>query len=120
MTDKIDLTAINFPSDKLTFLQIRRAYPRNVDSLRSEKQNSLDDILSGLIDVERKFAEVSFDDALKRANRWTPYWESQRESLAYGYIEFGLAKEPEHAEQLIRDIETQARQQALARGGQRG
>jgi hypothetical protein len=81
---------------------------------------SLDDILSGVIDGERKLAEIAFDDALGRPSDFAPYEESQRESVADGYREFGLAKGPEHAEQLIRDIETQAAKQARSRSSQRG
>jgi hypothetical protein len=55
---------------------------------------SLDDILSGVIDGERKLAEIAFDEAIGRSSHFAPYQESPRESVAEGYREFGLAKGP--------------------------
>ncbi len=120
MAAQIDLTKIKFPSDSLSILDVRKRYPHHVDSRRSESVSpSLDDILSGIIDGERKLAEIAFHKAIGSPSRLAPYQESQRESVAEGYIEFGLARGPQHAAQLIRDIEVQATKQARARGSQR-
>lgn len=116
---QIDLTRIAFPSDHLSILDIRRMFPFQLDGSRSQDVSplSLDDILSSLIDVERKLAENAFDEAVGRTGRWASYRDSQREGLTDDYIKFGLAQGDQHAAQLIRDFEAQAAEQGKGLGG---
>ena len=118
MTQILDLTAISFPSDDLTFRAVRRAWPEHIDKLRSKGQASLDDVLIGIIDSERILAEAAFEQALGRAPRAiSEFNDGLRKGLIDDYIRYGLSTGPQHAEQMIRNFESQATSQAKGLNG---
>jgi hypothetical protein len=119
LTINVDLTSIEFPSDRLSILDVRKLFPQHLDSPPSSetKAPSLDDLLGTLVGVERKLAESAFDAASGRTGRWARYRDSQREALASEYVRFGLAQGPNHADQLIRDFEARAANQSRGLGG---
>jgi hypothetical protein len=127
----IDFSQISFPSDKLTIAALRKAYPNSFDlparmpSSKYEEpteygRGSLEQTLGGVIDAERLVASLAFKEslglALTESEALRPR-EVIHDSLTSEYITLGLASGEHHANQLVRDIETQATSQALAHPG---
>jgi hypothetical protein len=116
----IDFARIAFPSDRLSIGAIRRAFPKTLDGPQPRGAGrSLDNILSGLIDVERQLAEDAFSAAVGRRRRWAGarHRGNAVAELSSEYVLFGLAEGPHHARELIRGVEAQAIAQANAHLG---
>lgn len=135
MTDTepaIDLTKIEFPTDKLTVKMVRKAYPQGfdvepspnsvVDRLRRRplRRESLDNILACIVDFERILADVAFktargqsvEDADGSRDRETIFY-----NLGSDYVRLGLARGEHEAHEMLRGIEAQATAQARQHGG---
>jgi hypothetical protein len=134
---RLDLTKIAFPSDRLTIQNLRQLFPNKMDIEFSDLKDlaKLDSMLRG----ERSFASLVYAAAkgppvIDPSVAATPEFKKIAEyakqhlpprmveppisetplykGLIEDYVEFGLASGPHHAEQLLRDIESQARTQA--------
>jgi hypothetical protein len=135
MTDtapKIDLAAIDYPTDKLTVKMIRKRFPKAFDvepesdaytgnGLRPLHRVSIDNVLAAVVDYERVLADWAFKEALgqpvSKAGRRLLDRETTVESLASDYVKFGLARGEHEANELVRGIEAQAAAQARQHGG---
>jgi len=135
MTDtapKIDLAAIDYPTDKLTVKMIRKRFPKAFDvepesdaytgnGLRPLHRVSIDNVLAAVVDYERVLADWAFKDALgqpvSKAGGRLLDRETTVESLASDYVKFGLARGEHEANALVRGIEAQAAAQARQHGG---
>ena len=113
---QIDLTKIELPSDKLTLKALRTAFPDD-EQLRV----ALEDIRC-MMDAESRFARSVFQAALRgrptRPEIRKSYLED--DGLAQAYIEYGVAKGLNHADELLRNVEAQADAQALSWGARGG
>jgi hypothetical protein len=135
MTDtepKIDLTTINYPTDKLTVGMMRKRCPTAFDvepetgtytagGHRPLHRMSLDFVLASVVDHERMLAEWAFKKALGQpvpeADDSTFGRETTFENLSNDYIKFGLARGEHEAQEMLRGIEAQAVAQARQHGG---
>jgi hypothetical protein len=136
MTDtepKIDLAAIDYPSDRLTVKMMRQYMPhafdveprpdwdRLVTESRSRfRRMSMDNVLAHFIDAERQVAESAFKKALGQPVEGFSdiMREETFEVLSSDYIKFGLARGEHEAQEMLRGIEKQAEAQARQHGGQ--
>jgi hypothetical protein len=121
---EIDFTKIDFPSDGLTIKTLRRLSPDHFDSepeacaklLHNRAGNPMGDVLT-LLDAERMVAQGAFFKTVGvQCSR--DYLEDVRgcaQDVAKLYVHFGIAKGQHHAEQLIRDIESQAVKQTIGK-----
>jgi hypothetical protein len=134
MTDsepRIDLTTIDYPSDKLTVRMMRNRFPKAFDvepesdsytagERRPLHRMSLDVALGPFIDNERILAEWAFKKAMGQPVEDSEFprdRETTLECLGNDYIKFGLARGEHEAQQMLRSIETQAIAQAREHGG---
>jgi hypothetical protein len=117
----IDFTKIDFPSDGLTIKTLRRLHPDDFDTEPDACHRLVEDVagranqnLMTMLDAERFVAQAAFAKA--SSVQWTPGdIEDAQISAARAatlYVHYGLASGPQHAQQLIRGIETQAAEQA--------
>ena len=121
---QIDFTKIAFPSDSLTIGTLRKLHPADLDSQSkpdfTERSHSLGAELTDMLWVEREIAEAAFNRALGRpteGDRTGQDWQDCLDQVAGIYTRYGIASGQHHAEQLFRDIETQAVAQARQHGG---
>jgi hypothetical protein len=129
-TPSIDLTKIDFPSDGLTIKTLRRLYPQHIDSEPEACANLFKDgfkdgaelpggKLLTMLDAERFVADAAFVKAC--GVQCEPvYLEDAARSAAHAaelYLHYGLASGPQHAQQLVRGIESQAAEQARQHPG---
>lgn len=135
MTDTeptIDLTKIDFPTDRLTIKGLRKAYPQGFDVepppdstldrllKRPLRRQSLDNVLACTVDCERILADMAFKTARKQSVEdldGSRDRETILETLGGDYIRLGLARGEHEAEQMLREIEAQATAQAGYTGG---
>jgi hypothetical protein len=128
-TPQIDFSQIEFPSDRLTIRDLRRAFPHAFDlpgqeAHRSQERGygrqSVGDALDGIIDAERLLAGRAFKEALGE-----PYSNDEAaqarwdiiEGLVSDYRRAGLASGEHQSNELIRGIESQAADQAQRHRG---
>lgn len=119
----LDYSKIKFPSDNITIGMMRKLHPKEFDAewwsctgvfghrapaSTGQSQTSID--MNEMLYGERAVAERGW----VKASRVTldPAWLEEvnggAEPLPKLYIKYGLARGPQHAEQLIRNIESQA------------
>src|SRR5262245_44802504 len=108
---EIDLTKIAFPSDSLTIKRLRELVPNRIDDDTFVGLSRWDEIDAHL-SFEREIAERTFDKARGKPLKHAFEDGDLREMVAEGLIAYGLATGPHHAEELIREIESQAAAQA--------
>lgn len=117
----IDLTKIDFPSDGLTIKTLRRLHPDHFDTEPEACHRLVEDVadranqgLMTMLHAERMVAEGAFLQA--RGVQCHPAYLEDRQGFtkdaADFYVHYGLASGPQHAQQLIRGIESQAAEQA--------
>jgi len=119
---QLDLTKISFPTDRLSIKDLRNLFPEKFDMVDGRVQFSgfgrVGDDLEATLQLERHVARSVFDAAMGRAS--SIFMASDpldaKEMLAQSFIEYRLASGPHHAEQLVRNIEEQAVDQAKAFG----
>ncbi|MBX9580278.1 MAG: hypothetical protein K2X87_08225 [Gemmataceae bacterium] len=131
---KIDFKTIDFPSDKLSIKDLRRAFPKLGYDLWLEdrfdyrfktgeirRPMSLDDTIHALLDFERDFAEQAFLQALGVPLRDGGGYlhEEAVETLRSDYIKLGLAAGDHQVAELVRNVERQAVAQANQHRGRR-
>ncbi len=125
---QLDLTKIAFPSDSLTVKKLREVLPRYFDNPSRGPFVEANGEWEAMLSFERWIAELAFDaargetisqfDAMRgltlsqSIQRRRNELESYKEDLQELYVKYGLASGPHHVEQLVRDIETQAQNQA--------
>jgi hypothetical protein len=120
---------MTFPTDHLTVAALRKVYPRSFDQSHPNPYRrgrwfngraSLEEAIGDTLDFERRLATLEFKRVLgvkpTAEEERHPRWELA-ESLRDEYATLGLAAGGHHADQLIRDIESQAAAQAQALGG---
>jgi len=118
--DYIDYTSLQFPSDRLTLLDVRRAHPERFDVEGAERFADPDGVdhlpLNTLLYMERLVARAAFEVALgKSADLYAERGlvrEECLEEMAEMYQMYGLSTGPQHTEQMIRTLESQAAAQA--------
>jgi hypothetical protein len=128
----IDLTKIEFPTDRLTVKMLRKVSPQGFDVEpppdpvldrllnRPLRRQSLDDVLACVIDAERILAEMAFKSALGQSIR-----DDDRQggratihlNLSSDYVGLGLAPGKKAAREMLKDIEAQAAAQAREQSG---
>ena len=127
----IDLTQIEFPTDKLTVKVLRRAYPEGFDVepppdrvvmpfRRPLHRMSLDNVLSSIVNSERILAEMAFKAAMGQSVEGDDRQGGREiiiEDLGNDYIRLGLARGEHEAREMMGSIESQAAAQARQRGG---
>jgi hypothetical protein len=142
---KIDYGQIDFPSDRLTFKQIRALASKPTYADFPSLEGYLFDHVTGLATmhyIEKNFADVGFakgtgdpkriEEAILKLNAgWRDnepdvvYDEALAtqdsvDSLADDYQKFGIADGPETAKQLVRRLEDNAAAQAREKLGRTG
>jgi hypothetical protein len=128
----IDLTKIEFPTDRLTVKMLRTAFPWGFDVEpppnpvldrllgRPLRRQSLDDVLAYIVDSERILADMAFKAALgktisddnRMGGRVTIHL-----NLSSDYVRLGLAPGKKVAREMLKGIESQAADQARQHGG---
>lgn len=125
---QIDLTKIDFPSDRLTIGTLRRVHPEQVDTGEDIDLFSKDfggaagDMVTGMLIAERDIATAAFNRALgipAPPPLDKDMLEGLAEAVTEDYIRYRIASGKHHAEQLIRGIESQATEQARGHLGRR-
>lgn len=114
----VDLTKIAFPSDRLTIKHLRNLYPKEFDEGRATNfcRRPAEE-LNAMLSYERGVATEAFETTMGRASPQSQNEYAQdREDVAEFLVQYGLASGPHQAEQMIRDIESQAVAQAKAFG----
>lgn len=117
----IHFSEIVFPSDNLSFGVLRKRFPELIDAgtkvaffaLPESNPDFHSQNLTNLLEGEREVAMIAFSAVLGKS--WEGDWYTNAEIkqfLADEYIHYGVASGPQHAAQLIRDIETAAADQA--------
>ena len=121
---QIDLTKIAFPSDRLTIGTLRKHHPAELDSDNApdfeKRSHSLRAELGDMLFVERSIAQDAFNSALGRRDMVLGRGQDRQDCLdqvAGIYTRYGIASGQHHAEQLFRDIESQAVAQASQHAG---
>ena len=125
---QLDLTKIAFPSDSLTVKKLREVLPQHFDNPSRGPHVEANGEWEAMLSFERSVAKHAFDaargktisqfDAMRgltlsqSIQRQHNELESYKEGLRELYVKYDLASGPHHVEQLIRDIETQAQNQA--------
>jgi hypothetical protein len=120
----IDFTQVDFPSDRLTIKTVRRLHPDDFDTHPEACHRLVENVagranqgLMTMIHAERMVAEGAFLEA--RGVQCDPDYLKDKQGFAEDaakyYVQYGLASGPHHADQLIRDIESQAADQARGR-----
>ena len=123
----IDLHKINFPSDGLTIKTLRQLAPHYFDTeqlvtgklLDDKADNPMQPVIT-MLDAERCVAEGAFVKTLQGIKTDPGFLRDVQgciEDAKQAYIQLGLAKGEHHADQLIRDIESQAVDQARQHTG---
>lgn len=121
--DNINYAPINFPSDRITVGDIRRAHPERFDvehPARFEKtQDDPKFTLSLIIYLERLLARAAFEGAIGKSGDVIREHGLDRDTciseLAKFYGTYHVSQGINHTEQLIRGIESQASAQAANR-----
>jgi hypothetical protein len=120
---QVDFAGLNYPSDTITMKELRRLYPEGFQPLREAYsgpyvvpffETDVCDEFPTMLGFERKLAWHAFDRALAREVKEGTF--TTRENVcAYleeFYIRAGIAQGPQHARQLLRDLESAAAEQA--------
>jgi hypothetical protein len=117
------LVTLKFPSDQLTIGELRQRFPEHFDQPSNDAYSGypfFDDPfysvggvvreqLKNLLDCERQVALNAFVESLGESRAETHTFPSEEiDDLTALYQKFGIAKGPEHARQLIRDLERDA------------
>ena len=120
----VDLTKIDFPSDKLNVKKLRELYPNKFDHIDQYGNVALHadaGAWEATLANERRCASRAFNAAMGRPFNWNdrgvhdPEWyDQEREWVRAAYIRWGLATGEHHAEQLLRSVEQVAAEQAKA------
>lgn len=114
----LDFSKFKFPSDKITIGTLRKMHPNDFDAtLEScagvfgdmgpdgESQTSHD--MNNMLYSERVYAECAWVKA--KGDTYDRNWmDDSARHLKELYVKYDLASGPQHAEQLIRSIESQA------------
>jgi hypothetical protein len=115
----IEFSLIPFPSDELSIRRLRDRFPKSFDRTNDDIRffrSAVDDV-DVMMKIEGQLARKSFHDALGRETKAPGWgWEQARANLTDLYVQFGLASGPHHAEQLIREFEHTAADQARGAG----
>jgi hypothetical protein len=116
----LDVNAVRFPSDRLTIGMLRSAHPQLFDTnigggkpqpqfffAASDNKAAVEEV-GGILYTERLIAAVALAtrDGQEPPATYLPLHEL-KEELAERYVRYGLASGPQHALELIRDIERQ-------------
>ena len=123
---KLDFKKIDFPSDKITIKDLRRAYPLGYDQWMEDRFDyrittgeirrpmSLDDAIHDMVDYEREYAERAFLQALGVPVRPGREYDHQEvvDTFRTQYIKLGLASGEHQVSELVRNVERQAIAQA--------
>src|SRR4051812_14903793 len=125
---KIDLAKIDFPSDGLTIKTLRRVHPEQVDTredidlFSKDYGGSAGDMVTGMLGAERDLATAAFNRTLgipPPAPLDKSMLEAYTKAVTEDSLRYGIARGKHPAEQLIRDIEPQAAEQARQYAGRR-
>lgn len=124
---ELNFQNVQFPSDEISVRRLREINPAGFDAgfhegsrsqpvylLRPEERGNVTDHLGNMLFCERYL--VTYAYALARGiNPPDGEYEGLRENLAQLYVQYRVASGPQHAEQLMRDLETRGRQIAAIR-----
>lgn len=121
--DYIDYTSLRFPSDRITIRDMRRAHPDRFDveggRRFAEPEDEEDFLVGTLIYMERLVARAAFEAALGKPGDLYAERALEKEGcveeMAEMYRRYGVSTGLEHTRQLLRDLESQAAQQARGR-----
>jgi hypothetical protein len=118
---EIDLSKIEFPSDRVTIKDIRRLWPeavdtgKRVDLFSKPVGGGAGEMLFSMLTMERDLAKATFGLKLGREPA-IPYADDDvkllADDLSQVYTRYGIADGPSSAKELIRGIESQALAQA--------
>ena len=115
----ISIENIQFPSDRLTFGQLRRVFPADFSdgALKSQRNTRFLDDVFPMLQLEKEIAAMAFARAAGVSPPKTrfPYLDDEGElieDLAMFYTKLGIASGEKHAAELIRGITSQAVAQA--------
>lgn len=126
---ELDLSKFAFPSDKITIGTLRKLHPEDFDAEmdscvrvfatslgESERKTSQD--MCDLLYLERFCAACAVAKA-KGDTFGVPGLDENEsiDELKQLYVKYGLASGPQHAEQLIRSIDSQAQSIVKTRSG---
>ena len=119
----VDLTAIDFPTDRLTIKHLRSLFPNRFDLDNSGKITFLiyDENFQVMLEYERRMTIHAFTAAIGQSICSNPLVgiDEVKETLSECYFRYGLASGLHSAHELIGTIETAAAKQANAlTGGQ--
>lgn len=118
----LDLSQIEFPSDQLSLGVLRKHYGTSEHFL----DNGSAIVRLGLLaESERDFAEIVFEEAMtsvawedlnRRNGLIGGMKQCDEETMSRDYQEYGLARGPHEARELIRSFEAAVRAQAKSHG----
>lgn len=118
---QIDLDKLDYPSDGITIKHLRRLFPREFRghqaNLRAPyflQPSDNGQLFDTLLTFERLLASYAFDRAIGRPvseGTFTPR-DELLEHLVELYATFFVAQGPQHARQMLRDLENAATEQA--------
>ena len=121
---QIDLDRLDYPSDGLSLKHLRGLFPEEFRGYRVRESSFLGPSdhgieLDTMLNFERLLAKRAFNQTLERPEGNDSFTPSQevREHLQELYKQFMLAEGLYHAQQLIRDLERRATEQALEMRG---
>ena len=105
ITGRLDFNRVVTPGKGLTLGRLDELYG---------KIAKIQEVVSAIITFEHRIADTAYRWARgqEKPTRFVKEQEEDIRDLSNLYIETGLAAGPHHAEQIIRDIENQARAQA--------
>jgi hypothetical protein len=115
--DSVDYSSIPFPSDRITMADLRRAHPDRFDvpggrRFRGDASSDATFHLDTIVYLERLIAASAFDRAAGKPENPLDQALLEREDcvseLTKLYQTYGVAKGPNHTEELVRDMEARA------------
>jgi len=112
---QLDISAIDFPSDKWTLKEVRKRLMAISDpSERNTTAKTVGADWLVLVDSENRLAQMAFDEARGRkvVEEYADERVSTRDGLSISYADLGFASGEQHARQLVRDFEAAAANQA--------
>ena len=114
--DYVDYTAIDFPSDQISVRHLRRAHPERFDVEDGSRfKHASGWPVEGILIAERYLARNAYEIAIGKARPLLSGSLSRDdclEDLTKFYPKYDISSGPQHTEQLVRNIESQAANQA--------
>jgi len=119
-SDALNVSALDLPSDRITFGQVRRAHPDCFDTYQKSSERSISSLnVAATIATELILARNAYAKA-KGLPPYKPMDQKERrreiDGLDADYCEFGISTGPRQTFELIRKLERDSANQAKQSG----